>query len=275
MKKLFILFIFIIGSHLLSAQQKSINLDIETLFGGDIETVVVSEQKDEVSFRDKERGKYYYSQAQELIANRSYESAIVMLSKSLKKEKNKKELLQLRANAYTETGKFGKAKKDYKKALRVAPDDAVLNYNYASNLVKLGKYKESIKYYTKAVENKENYLLAYQGRAAANTMSKRYKDAINDYNQVIDINSFFIAAYKGRGIARSLLSEYDRAITDFSFYIESEPTDAQAFYFRGLAHSSLDEMGRACNDFNKAATLGSYAARIELKKVCGVGTNFR
>jgi len=248
-----------------------INMNVDDLFQGQLEEVVVSTPRKELSFHEAENVKYLYSQALQKIDGKSYESAIKLLNKSLKKDPNSKELLQIRANAYAEVGEFRKAISDFKKVLVIAPDDAVANYNAASAYAKIGKFKDAVRLYTAAINYKADYLLAYQGRAAARTMLKEYSSSIDDYNTAIEMNSFFTPAYRGRGVANSLMGYNDQAIMDFTHTLDLMPEDGLSYYYRGLAFSKNRDLTAACDDFIEAYRRNIKEASYELKDLCNYG----
>lgn len=248
-----------------------INMNVDDLFQGQLEEVVVTSPRKELTFHEQENVKYYYSQALQKIDGKSYESAIKLLNKSLKKDPNNKELLQIRGNAYAEIGEYRKAISDFKKVLIIAPDDAVANYNAASAYAKLGKFKDAVRLYSVAIEHKPDYLLAYQGRAAAKTMLKEYESSINDYNTAIEMNAFFTPAYRGRGVANSLMGYNDQAIMDFTYTLDLTPEDGLSYYYRGLAFSKNRELTQACDDFIEAYRRKVAEAAYELKDLCNYG----
>jgi len=248
-----------------------IEMNVDDLWHSTLDTVVVRSQRKELSFHDQENVKYYYSQALQKIDGQSYESAIKLLNKSLKKDPNSKELLQIRANAYVEVGEYRKAIRDFKKVLIIAPNDPIANYNMASSNAKIGKFEEAIKYYSIAIREKNDYLLAYQGRASAKTMMKDYESSITDYNNAIDINAFFTPAYRGRGVAKSMQGYTDQAIMDFTYTIDLTPEDGLTYYYRGLAFSQNRDYVQACEDFIEAYKRNVQEATYELKELCNFG----
>lgn len=246
----------------------SINVDLGILYNITIDTVVVKEKRTKIDFKTKEDIKYFYNQALLKVRSKDFNAAITYLDKSIKDDPYNKELLQLRGNAYVEVGKHKKAVKDFKKALKIGGDDAVLYYNLASTLLKLDEMDKAIRAFTNAIALKDNYLLALQGRASTYTMEGYYQEALADYSQVLEINPFFVPAFKGRGIVKSLLGRYDDAINDFSYVIELQPTDGMAYYYRGLAYVSNSQNYKGCSDFDKAYQLKIPHAYHEIVELC-------
>lgn len=246
-----------------------ISLDLDVLYTVNIrKPVEVRDKRTTIPFKIKEDIKYFYNQALTRINNKDYEGALVFLEKCLAKDPYNKELLQLRANAYTETDHFKKAIKDYNKALIIAPNDPVLHYNKASTLAKIEKLDQAINAYTSAIALRPDYTRAWQGRASAKTLTGDLDGAVSDYNEVLDQNMGFTPAIKGRGVAKSLMGRYDEAINDFSYIIEQQEMDGLAYYYRGLAYIKNNQLYRGCADLDKAYQLKINQAYFDIKEIC-------
>jgi len=246
-----------------------ISVDMDVLYDVTISPAVeIVETRKDLDFKTQEDVKYYYNQALLKVRGKDFESAVKLLTKSIKKDPYNKELLQMRGNSYVELNNFKKGLKDLKKALSVENDDAVLQYNIGATLMKLGKFKQSLEYLDQAILQKPAYLLALQARGSAHTLTKDYSLAVNDFNRVLDINDYFVPAIKGRGVAKSLQKRYDEAINDFTMVIELKPTDGMAYYYRGLAFVGNNEQYRGCADFDTAYQLKIPQAYYESKASC-------
>ncbi len=226
------------------------------------------EEVADLDFKTQEDNKYFYNQALLKVRAKDFETAIEYLDKCIATDARNKDLLQMRANSYTEMGKLKKALKDYEKAVEIDGNDPILLYNQGITLTKNGKFNDAIEAFAKALQLKPDYLLALQGSASAKTMAGNYQGAIDDYNRALDENSFYIPAFKGRGVAKSMLHRYEEAISDFSYVIEMQPMDGMAYYYRGLAHVSNNQLFRGCGDFDKAYQLNVLQAYYEIKSIC-------
>lgn len=247
-----------------------INLDLDILYNVNIANpvVILDKRPEPVSFKTKEDNKYYYNQAILKVGTKDYEGAIKYLNKCINTEPYNKELLQLRANALTETYNFKKAVKDYLRVIEIEDKDPLIRYNLAATYLKMGKFQEAVESFGRAVELKPEYILAYQGRATARTYTKDFEGAIEDYNRVIDLNNQFLPAIKGRGIAKAMLQRYDEAVSDFTHIIDVSPMDGLTYYYRGLAYAAENQMLRACSDFDRAYQLNVPQAIQEIKLNC-------
>ncbi|OWY21068.1 tetratricopeptide repeat protein [Sphingobacteriales bacterium UPWRP_1] len=249
-----------------------INLNLDVLYQVNFtDTVIVQDKRVEapqISFKAQEDVKYYYNQAVMKVNNNDYEAAIELLNKCIARDPSNKDVLQMRANCYTEMKKFKLAIKDYNKAIKLDSKDPILQYNKGSTLIKMGKFDDAIETFTKAVQYKPDYVYALQGRASAKTLKGDYDSAIEDYSLVLDQNPLFIAALKGRGVAKGLLRRYDDAINDFTAVIELQPTDGMSYYYRGLAYISLNQPYKGCSDFDRAYQLNVRQAYFDIKEYC-------
>lgn len=249
-----------------------INLDLGALYQVNFtDTVLVQDKRittPEISFKTQEDVKYYYNQAVLKVNNSDFDAALELLNKCVARDPRNKDVLQMRANCYTEMKKFKLAIKDYNKAIKLDAKDPILQYNKATTLIKMGKFEDAISSFDKAITVKPDYIYALQGRASAKTLNGDYAGAIEDYSLVLDQNPLFIAALKGRGVAKGLLRRYDDAINDFSAVIELQPTDGMSYYYRGLAYISLNQPYKGCSDFDRAYQLNVRQAYYDIKEFC-------
>lgn len=247
----------------------NLSLDLDILYDVYItDTVVIREKRPTVSFKTKEDNKYFYNQAILKVTSKDFGTAVDYLNKCIKTDPYSKELLQLRANALTETGNLKKAVKDYLRVIEIDNNDPIVYYNLGATYLKMAKFKESVQAFDNATQLKPNYLFAYQGKASAKTYLKNYEGAIEDYNRALDLNERFLHALKGRGIAKSMLGRYDEAISDFTRIIELQQMDGMAFYYRGLAYIAENQAYKACADFDRARQLNIPQANQEIKQNC-------
>ncbi len=247
-----------------------ISVDLDALYGTytPAKTSKSSIEAKEMDFKTREDIKYFYNQAMLKVRAKDYESAVGFLDKCIDKHPKDKELLQLRANSYTELEKFKKAIKDYTQIIKLDREDPVVFYNMGITYTKMGKFKNAVNSFDRSLMLKPSYLLALQGNASAKTMDGKFNQAIEDYNKVLDQNAFFTPAFKGRGVAKSLLGRYDEAISDFSYVIELQPNDGMAHYYRGLAYVGNNQTHRGCADFDRAYQLNIPQAFYELQESC-------
>lgn len=103
-------------------------------------------------------------------------------SDNLNKTKYTLAALQNLGNAYTEKKRFNAAIKQYKKALAMAPDDAMLHYNLAVVYVKKKDYKPAVSAYSRALQLKPDLASAHNGLATCYYFLKKYEPAWEHIN---------------------------------------------------------------------------------------------
>lgn len=91
-----------------------------------------------------------------------------------------------RGNAYGGIGEYRRAIKDFKRALKIDPDDATIYNNRGNAYKSLG----------------------------------RFRRAIDDYDQALKINPRLAAAYFNRGLAYESLGENQRAVVNWEMSIQ-------------------------------------------------------
>lgn len=247
--------------------QKDENGNLE----GNIQSVDIKEIRNAKLSKEQRNYQYsmfYLNRGVVMINMEQYKDAVKYLNKSLKKDKNNKEAMLLRGNAYTETDEYRKALKDFNKAIKLDSSDAALFYNRANALIKINRYTEAMSDLTTAINIKNDYLYAYMGRASLRTLTKDYTGAIDDYTKVLDISQFYITARRGRGVTFAFMQQWDRAESDFELILERLPNDALSYYYLGLINIKQNDLISACNYLKKAEGLDLAAATEALKAYC-------
>jgi tetratricopeptide (TPR) repeat protein len=238
---------------------------------GSIEAVDIKQIRNAKLTKEQKNYQYsmfYLNRGVVMLNLQDYGEAVKYLKKSLKKDKNNKEALLLRGNAYTETDEYSKAIKDFNKAMKLDSSDATLYYNRANTLIKLDRHKEAMSDLTTAINMKPDYLYAYMGRASLRTLVKDFSGAIDDYTVVLDMNQFYITARRGRGVTYAFMQQWDRAESDFEQILDHLPNDGLSFYYLGLINIKQNDMISGCTYLKKAEKLDIAVATEALKAYC-------
>ncbi len=136
-------------------------------------------------------------------------------------------------------------------------------YNGVNKLIQ-EQYKEAIKDFDKAIRLKPDDAVAYLWRGRAKHQLKQYKEAIKDFDEAIRLEPDYTAAYRWRGMAKYGLKQHEEAIKDFDEAIRLEPDYAAVYYVRGLAWSKLGDNDKARSDLQHALKLAREQDNQEL-----------
>lgn len=131
---------------------------------------------------------------------------------------------------YIQAEDFAHALPDIERAMKRAPNVAMLHYLRGGILVKLG----------------------------------RHDRAFADFDRAIHLEPSFAPAYPGRACVYFLRKQYDRVLADCERAIQLDPTLADAFRYRGMVYQQQRKRAEALNDFKEAIRLEPQdnAARI-------------
>jgi tetratricopeptide (TPR) repeat protein len=91
------------------------------------------------------------------------------------------------ANFLFRRGRYEEAVKQWRDAVRMAPDHYSVLVNMGSALSETGQMAEAITLYQRAIEIKPSYM-AYTNLGTANSRAERYQDAVDAYLKALEFN---------------------------------------------------------------------------------------
>ena len=147
---------------------------------------------------------------------------------------------------YASQGKFTEARKEFEKALKVAP-----SFGPAQRALNI-------------IEDVTDQKIASQSaicyfKGIAHALKGQHEQAIPYYNKAIGINPRFANAYFSRGVAFAEgKGQYDEAISDYNKAIEINPRFAKAILLRGFAYYAKAEYDKAWVDVHDLQSLGYH-----------------
>lgn len=158
--------------------------------------------------------------------------AIDRSSEYLQELQSNTDFLFARGLALYYDGQPENAKKTWKEALRLDPDnskcrEAIKRMNRqeeakekGNTAFKEGNAKEAIEFYTEGIQqdpnNKNLVSQLYANRAAASMKMKDFKAALKDCDRAIELNENYAKAFLRRGEIRMELEDYEGAQQDFN-----------------------------------------------------------
>lgn len=178
-------------------------------------------------------GKRYYCMAGTVaLKSAAFDEAIEYLTGCIEEADLDDDQLVLvligRAFAYDEKGKFGKAIKDYNRAIEIEPNDPSSYVSRGTTLLKAG----------------------------LRTL------ALDDFNRAIDLDPYGASAYFLRGLAKFELAQIVEAIADYDQAILLDPSDADFYVHRADAYAEISKYRTAISDYNRAIALDPFDAEI-------------
>ena len=120
-----------------------------------------------------------------------YSESITILSAQKKIDKNNATVWNLLGLNYVKTRDLKEARKAFKKAVRLRPDDVTLRGNLATVYLAEGKYSEATKEYDKILKLDPNDTAAYYYRGTAWHNKARNREAVDDAEKSISLDPTF------------------------------------------------------------------------------------
>ena len=163
--------------------------------------------------------------AEEYLANRQYEQALIEFDGILKEDSEDFE-------AYNGIG-FAK--------------------------IQLAKHEEAIASFKKAIEINPQYTQAYDNIGVAYSFLRRYREAIPYFEKAIHVDPEFVAAYNNLASTYLLLGQYQEAVIYYQKAFQVDPQNADSAYSLGVAHNDFGKTKEAREYLEKS--IGLYEAQ--------------
>jgi|WetSurMetagenome_2_1015567.scaffolds.fasta_scaffold82291_3 tetratricopeptide (TPR) repeat protein len=211
------------------------------------------------------------------IVKLNFSQNIEELNKRIQNNPNDAEAYYSRA-AFNIFKSIDSAIADYTKAIEIKPDYTEAYVGRGDLYWNSKNNDKAIADYNKALEIDSNLQEAYSGRGFAYFYSKNYDKAKFDFSKAIEFMSndstiyvseekkYFI--YYCSGWAKVATEDYKNAISDITVAITIFPNDTNAYLTRGDIYLILNNKDKACEDYKKAASFGSFDAKVYLEKNC-------
>lgn len=132
---------------------------------------------------------------------------------------------------------------EYKKAIRINPNDATAYENLGYVFFQLGYYHRAVPYYKKAINIKPDSI-RYSGLGASYAEAGNFKEAISALKKAIELDSKGELNYINLGKAYREIGEYQLAISNFQEALRLNPKNASAY-------NGLSAVYYYIKDFNK------------------------
>ncbi|MBL0100302.1 MAG: tetratricopeptide repeat protein [Saprospiraceae bacterium] len=153
---------------------------------------------------------------------------------------------------------------------QVLDEETGFIYVKAEYLFETGRYDEAIAQYNTVISKDPKYKDALVHRGMSKYAMAAYKGAKMDAIQYIDLKGIngSSAALLGRSFAA--MNDKNAAINSLTAAIALEDKNAQYYEWRADIYENNDMLLKACQDYEMAMNLGSQAAAIKAKNLCGI-----
>ena len=147
-----------------------------------------------------------------------------------------------------------------KKAVRLSPEDASLQYNLAKALSESGENLESIPYHKKAIELGSSNQEAFLNYGKSLSKLGRLHDALAIYDKALLINAFHEGVLLNKGASLKELGRYEDALHCANLALSSNPALVEALQNKGIALKGLKRYEDALRVYDKALEINpAYA----------------
>ncbi|HUF04992.1 MAG TPA: tetratricopeptide repeat protein [Aridibacter sp.] len=153
----------------------------------------------------------------------------------------------------------------YKRALELAPDDAITLNNYASSLDRLGYFDEALKLFRKAIRIRPDMVEAHCSLGVTLYKVGKKSEAYERLKLAHEINPKDAETLNNLGVVVDDLDKNKQAFNYFKEAVRLKPTFANAVYNLGLMHIERGERGEATEQLKALEKLDEVLAN-ELRK---------
>jgi protein O-GlcNAc transferase len=154
-----------------------------------------------------------------------------------------------------QSGQLDTAETQYRKLLKLLPNNTTLLTNLGTMSLQKGKLEEGVSIIGKSLQINPNQpdALYNQGNALKDLM--RLNEAISSYDKVIAIKANYPAAYSNRGLVLQELNRPDEALESYNLAIALKSDYADAYYNRGNVLQELNQPEEAIDSYDRAIFL--------------------
>jgi protein O-GlcNAc transferase len=146
------------------------------------------------------------------------------------------------------------------RAARIAPNDALIQYNLAKALSDSGNDKDAITYHKKAVALTPNNPEAWLNYGISAFNLGRYEDALIWYGNALSLKPDYQEALLNKGATLKELKRYEEAIVFAEKALSINPNLAEAWSNKGMALHELKRFDEAIAHYDKALSLDAEFA---------------
>jgi protein O-GlcNAc transferase len=159
------------------------------------------------------------------------------------------------AKALFESGNIKESLAHHKKAVELSPGNQEAWLNYGKCLSSLGEHQIALSVYEKSLTIRPDFAEALINKGATLKELGLFEEALNCANQALEINPQSAEAWSNKGAALKDLNRSDEALICYENAVTLNPTSEDAWFNKGIAFSKLKRHEDAITCFNAAISL--------------------
>lgn len=159
--------------------------------------------------------------------------------------------------AYQLKGAFSEAEDFYLKALKMKPDDSLIENNLGALYLDLQRPDDAIHYFAKAASNLmfDSSEVSLTGLGFAHFQKREYLEAIKAYRQALLQNPRYAQAHLRLGETYYAMGKTDRALGEFHQSLKLNGNNPFTHFHLGLAYMKLNNPTEAVQYFRNVVRL--------------------
>lgn len=207
------------------------------------------------------RGIYYKSHGNSA-------AAILDFSKVIRIDPTDADAYLSRGESFADTSNCEVALKDFEKAKKLTPNDPEVYFHIGLCQDETRYYREAIETFNYAIKLDSTNTQYFYSRGNTKYNLELLDDAKKDYFKALQLDSTNTGPLFNLGNIHFDRKEYENAIKYYDRYLAIETKDADAMVNRGICKNALGFEKDACEEWKKAAELGNFDAKENMKKFC-------
>jgi len=169
---------------------------------------------------------------------------------------------------FTTIGLYEHAIKEYKEALNLNPDIALIHNNLGQIYFNKGMLDEALHEFRISIALDRNLVEAYNNIGSVYGRKGRYRMAIEYFKKVIKINPNNVELYNNLGLAYGKLALYDKSIKYYKKAIKIDPENINAYYNIGITFAKMGKLDKAIENWQRALDINPEfkGAKLQIEK---------
>ncbi len=170
---------------------------------------------------------------------------------------------------FAQRGELGKAARENRRAIELAPDEPEAHYNLATFFAQRGDFDQAAEQYEKAIALRPHYFLAQKNLGVALVRLGKLSEALPHLARAVQMRSDDALARQNYAAALLADRQYDAAVEQLDILVKQRPRDARARLHLADALSSAGQVDKAIAVYQSALQLDPnlYEALVNLGRV--------
>jgi tetratricopeptide (TPR) repeat protein len=185
-----------------------------------------------------------------------YDEAIKFALQAVDSDPLSAEAHAIAAEVYMDKGNWARALDEIETAIKLSPDNALVQRNLGYVLDNQGRHKEAIKAFGRAAELAPKLGYIYTTAGNGYVALGEYDNAITQYEKTVEATPDSPVGYDALGHASALAGDPDRGLSMLKKAIELDPEYAPAYAHLGRLYYTQLNYESAIENFLKAFDLG-------------------